>query len=324
MTNRKMSTLIAALATTALMVSGCGGADEEEPAAPPASATDRGDAASGALSLLSGTAESNNAETGTGDWAYPNGGPELAAQREKARKWSALRATSADDLDPVVVNGAGLTLYRFDDDDANPSKSNCAGQCAETWPPVSVRAGSKVFIAGVAKEAIGFVKRDDGTLQITLGGWPVYRFSKDTRPGDTKGQGVGGTWFGVTPDGQRASGLGDGEAANGGDNGGADGDGVVVEEPGDAGTPAAQPGNASVTLFEEPGFAESGFSMGLSGPGCQNVPTAGVTSSVQAGGTVRMWAQPDCKGKVLEITGDVPDLAALDFDDTVASVRIVS
>ncbi|WP_235039286.1 COG4315 family predicted lipoprotein [Kibdelosporangium aridum] len=46
-------------------------------------------------------------------------------------------------------SGIGLTLYRFDDDDANPSKSVCNGECAATWPPVTVERGTKVFIARI-------------------------------------------------------------------------------------------------------------------------------------------------------------------------------
>ncbi|MBB2940567.1 putative lipoprotein with Yx(FWY)xxD motif [Actinoplanes lutulentus] len=316
MMNAKTSTLIATLAAGAILITGCGKAEEE-----PAASTPPADSA---LSLVSGTAESNNAEKGTGDWAYPQGGPELAASRDKARKWVALAATSVDDLDPVVVNGAGLTLYRFDDDDAEPSKSNCSGKCAETWPPVAVRSGSKVFIRGIQKDAIGSVVRDDGTLQLTLGGWPVYRFSNDTRPGDTKGQGVGGTWFGVTPDGQRAAGDGDGEPAGGGqDEGGQDdGDSAVIEQPQDAETPEGS-GARSITLFEEPDFAESGSSQGISGTGCLPVPSPGIASSVKTTRTVRMWAEPGCKGDVRQITGDVNDLKDIDFDDAVASVRIL-
>jgi len=30
---------------------------------------------------------------------------------------------------------------------------------------------------------------------------PLYLFSGDQQPGDTNGQGVGGVWFAVTPDG---------------------------------------------------------------------------------------------------------------------------
>ncbi|MFD0447742.1 hypothetical protein ACFQ10_43930 [Streptomyces indonesiensis] len=50
---------------------------------------------------------------------------------------------------------------------------------------------------------MGSVTRADGTKQLTLAGWPVYRFAGDNKPGDTKGQGVGGTWNALAPDGKR-------------------------------------------------------------------------------------------------------------------------
>jgi predicted lipoprotein with Yx(FWY)xxD motif len=36
--------------------------------------------------------------------------------------------------------------------------------------------------------------------QMTYNGWPLYYYIKDKAPGDTTGQGVGGTWFVVPPD----------------------------------------------------------------------------------------------------------------------------
>jgi hypothetical protein len=39
---------------------------------------------------------------------------------------------------------------------------------------------------------------------VTLNRWPLYRFAKDTTPGEAKGQGAGGTWFAATPDGGKA------------------------------------------------------------------------------------------------------------------------
>ena len=54
------------------------------------------------------------------------------------------------------------------------------------------------------------VQRPDGTSQLTLGGWPVYRFAGDTEPGATGGQGSSGTWFAVTPEGKKAAGTGSG------------------------------------------------------------------------------------------------------------------
>lgn len=34
---------------------------------------------------------------------------------------------------------------------------------------------------------------------MTIGGRPVYCFSKDQQPGDIMGQGVGNTWFAINP-----------------------------------------------------------------------------------------------------------------------------
>ncbi|MFB8076986.1 SCO0930 family lipoprotein [Streptomyces sp. NPDC056013] len=105
------------------------------------------------------------------------------------------------ELGPLVADAEGFTLYRFDKDTADPSSSACAGDCAKTWPPVPASAAEP---GGVDAARTGSVKRVDGTEQLTIAGWPVYRFAKDTAPGQTNGQGVGGTWFAVTPDGGKA------------------------------------------------------------------------------------------------------------------------
>ena len=48
---------------------------------------------------------------------------------------------------------------------------------------------------------LGTLTRDDGTVQVTYNGWPLYHFSGDTAPGDTNGQGLEGVWFLVSPTG---------------------------------------------------------------------------------------------------------------------------
>ncbi|RKN29672.1 hypothetical protein [Micromonospora musae] len=270
-------------------------------AAPPADGAGAGD-----LSLLPGTAKSNNSAPGMGDWAVPNGGVAGGETLRNAQKWVQLTASKAGDLDPVVVNGSGLTLYRFDKDSNNPPASNCEGECAQTWPPVTVAPGGKIFIAGIKKSAVGTVRRSDGTRQVTINGWPVYRFAKDTKRGDTLGQGVGGTWFGVTPTGGKA----------GIDNGGNDG-GQGTPDNGGATAPPA----TSAVLFDDANFSDSGASQGVAGPGCQNVPRPRVASSIATNGSLKIWTGPDCTGKSQIINGDVTNLAALKFDDAVASIR---
>lgn len=103
-----------------------------------------------------------------------------------------------------VTDGDGRSLYRFDKDTAEPSQSNCEGDCAVTWPPLLVSRGQGLYVVGIAPERAGFIERADGSCQITIGGRPVYYFSKDQQPGDLLGQGVGGTWFAVAPTGGKA------------------------------------------------------------------------------------------------------------------------
>jgi predicted lipoprotein with Yx(FWY)xxD motif len=115
-----------------------------------------------------------------------------------------LSANSTAKLGTVVVDGQGFTLYRFDKDTAKPPVSNCAGECAQKWPPVLATPGTPLTVEGVAQDAVGTINRPDGSIQLTLGGWPVYRYSGDPQPGATTGQGVGGTWAAVTPEGGKA------------------------------------------------------------------------------------------------------------------------
>jgi predicted lipoprotein with Yx(FWY)xxD motif len=103
-----------------------------------------------------------------------------------------------------VTDANGRSLYRFDKDTAKPSHSNCTGACATTWPPLLVHSGQALYVDGINPQLTGFIELPDGSCQITIGGWPVYYFSKDMKPGDLLGQGVGGTWFAVGPTGGKA------------------------------------------------------------------------------------------------------------------------
>lgn len=125
-----------------------------------------------------------------------------------SRSWKgtlALAAVQNPNVGRTVVDGKGFTLYRFDKDTAKPPVSNCFGACAKLWPPVKFTKRMK--LEGVDPKLIGNIMTKDGICQATLGGWPIYRYAKDAAPGDTNGQGVGGTWFAVAPDGKKASGA---------------------------------------------------------------------------------------------------------------------
>jgi predicted lipoprotein with Yx(FWY)xxD motif len=104
--------------------------------------------------------------------------------------------TSAQ-LGKFVTDSRGMTLYMFTKD--SPGKSVCEGDCLAAWPAVTgeVTAGE-----GVDASKIGTIKRSDGSTQATFGGWPLYYWVKDKKPGDTTGQGVGGVWYVLSPQGQ--------------------------------------------------------------------------------------------------------------------------
>jgi predicted lipoprotein with Yx(FWY)xxD motif len=113
-----------------------------------------------------------------------------------------LAVTQNAKLGKVLTDGAGKTLYRFDDDTAEPPKSSCDGDCAKAWPPVP--ADDATAGAGIDKALLGEVTRSDGSKQLTIGGWPAYRYAKDTKAGDVTGQGVGSKWYALAPDGKKA------------------------------------------------------------------------------------------------------------------------
>ena len=118
---------------------------------------------------------------------------------------STLSVVNHPQLGQIVVDAQGFTLYRFDNDTAKPSKSNCNGDCAKKWPPaLSPTNWKDVTVSGIDRKLVGQIERADGTCQLTIAGWPAYRFQPDAKPGDIKGQGVGGTWFVLTPEGKKA------------------------------------------------------------------------------------------------------------------------
>jgi len=112
-----------------------------------------------------------------------------------------VRAEAVKGGGSVVTDGTGATLYRYDKDRPNPSRWTCAGACVKTWIPVIVP--DSVQTVGVEKSLLGTVHRD-GRKQLTLGGWPLYRYVGDMGAGQLNGQGKDGEWYAVTPAGGKS------------------------------------------------------------------------------------------------------------------------
>lgn len=111
-------------------------------------------------------------------------------------------------LGATAVDGNGFTLYLSVLDGTDPPKSVCVSQtCLSAWKPVYLKKDARLLAgAGVQQAKLGSVVRPDKDVQVTLGGWPLYRYAKDLKPGDVLGEGLKGTWHAISPTGSRAVG----------------------------------------------------------------------------------------------------------------------
>jgi predicted lipoprotein with Yx(FWY)xxD motif len=152
-------------------------------------------------------------------------GGAYAATRHTATAMSAAASkhatvkTRKGALGTFLVDGKGRTLYRFMKDTGR--RSMCSGACAQAWPPQTTRG--RPTAAGHAKAALlSTVRRAGGARQVDYAGHPLYRYSLDTGPGTTSGQGIdafGGHWYVVGTSGRAIRGAapaGGGTPARGG------------------------------------------------------------------------------------------------------------
>lgn len=100
-------------------------------------------------------------------------------------------------LGQILVDGNGMTLYVFTKD--GPDQSNCDEKCMANWPPLLTQ-GNPILGVGVDDSKLGSALLADGTKIVTYDHMPLYTFIKDTKAGDTAGQGVGSVWFVISPD----------------------------------------------------------------------------------------------------------------------------
>lgn len=86
----------------------------------------------------------------------------------------------------------GRALYIFDKD--KPGVSDCTGDCLLKWLPYTTISPPSDLPAN-----IGTIQQKDGIYQYTYKDMPLYYYTGDTEPGDTKGDGVNGVWHLVKP-----------------------------------------------------------------------------------------------------------------------------
>lgn len=139
--------------------------------------------------------------------AQTEGGETEQAQPEASTAAQVFIQVDAN-ADPArLVDGEGRTLYRFVYD-APTGVPHCYEPCTNRWVPVLVteqaRAGE-----GVGGDLLGTVEREDGVLQATYKGWPLY-WLKDEEPGTATGDEISDVWTSVQPDIEALEGVSEG------------------------------------------------------------------------------------------------------------------
>ncbi|HEY9458221.1 MAG TPA: hypothetical protein VIQ56_09990 [Gaiella sp.] len=152
-------------------------------------------------------------------WLALSPGAGAAGQRAGATGFTVGIATTP--LGKIVVDARGHSLYLFEAD--HKGASACYGACAKAWPPVIVSGKPKAG-PGARAALLGVLHRRDGKQQVTYRGHPLYRFFKDAKRGQVKGQGLdfyGGEWYVLTPAGKKLEHeAGSDDTTSGGDDSG--------------------------------------------------------------------------------------------------------
>jgi len=118
-----------------------------------------------------------------------------AAQTSSGSSSTAIVKSASNSLGTILVNSQGMTLYHLSGE-VNGKFICTSSACLGVWHPLI--APSSGTPNGVG--SLGTVKRPEGTVQVTYKGTPLYTFTGDQEPGETKGQGIKdvGTWSAVT------------------------------------------------------------------------------------------------------------------------------
>jgi predicted lipoprotein with Yx(FWY)xxD motif len=171
----------------------------------------------GALLAVTGCGGSSSSSSSSGEGgAYGSGGGETGTTKSAKSETGGGEATtgagvvavakSAELGTAILVDSKGFTLYDFHKDKG--TQSACYGACAKGWPPLTT-SGAPQAMSGAETSKLGTTERNDGTMQVTYAGHPLYTFVEDTKPGEAKGNDVsafGAQWYALKANGEEAGG----------------------------------------------------------------------------------------------------------------------
>lgn len=161
-----------------------------------------------AVVAIAGCGSSSDSSSTSSGGAYGSGGESTSKPASSTSSGSSSGAvvsvSRAPKLGRIIVDSKGLTLYDFHKDKGTTSA--CYGGCAQVWPPL-ITEGKPQAGEGAMASKLGTTKRSDGTIQVTYAGHPLYTYTADTKPGDTKGNdfsSYGAQWYALLPSGEEA------------------------------------------------------------------------------------------------------------------------
>ena len=134
------------------------------------------------------------------------GGSTAKTPSHNVRAASAVSVRSTS-LGKTLVDANGRTLYLFEGDSRNVSRLSSAG--VSVWPRF-VATGPVTAGNGVQKAKLGTTTSPHNVRQITYNGHPLYYYVGDSKPGDTRGQGLnqfGALWYVLSSTGNAVTGA---------------------------------------------------------------------------------------------------------------------
>jgi predicted lipoprotein with Yx(FWY)xxD motif len=149
--------------------------------------------------------DSASADPTTADTKAPPGSPPESAStgQQRPEPPGTLVRTASSDYGTMLFDESGQAIYLFDRETSD--RPRCYGPCADAWPPVLTkgepRAGRQARSGLLAT-----TEREDGTLQVTYAGHPLYYYAHEGR-NEVLCHNVeefGGTWLVVRPNGEAA------------------------------------------------------------------------------------------------------------------------
>jgi predicted lipoprotein with Yx(FWY)xxD motif len=157
-----------------------------------------------ATACSGGTAESSSAPSSAPASTTTSASPTTETSSSGPAAAAGTEITTGDsEYGVMLFDRPGQAIYLFDKETA--AQPACYGDCAADWPPV-LTTGAPQAGGDVRGDLLGTTQRDDGSMQVTYAGHPLYYYAHED-PGQVLCHDVdeyGGTWLVVTPEGTPA------------------------------------------------------------------------------------------------------------------------